>query len=1258
MLLRHAIRPILILTVATMLAPVAASAPSHDDPVADAQAAVARAAAAQEAADLEAAGRELAAALDLLADLPDDTEITDVLKAIHEGAREIGDHRTAHAAIRRVVAHLAETLPGDHLDLARHRAQLGSVLQDLGDLQGALALQRQVLSTFERALDEEHEELAAIRFQVGMLLRQLGDPEAARSLQERGLAAYEKALPPDHPQLAEAYLSLANTFRALGDPAATRPLEERALRIYEKNRTPDHPDLDWLRSNLAGTLFDLGEFQGAREILEALVADQERSPRSDDLALPWSRLLLAGTLRQLGDLAGSRNLLDTLLEEFPPGVQRNHPLAIEARHRLSMVLLDLRELDRAMSFQQEVLEARQATLPPDHPDLARSREVVSVILMEKGDFRGARIQLESALAGLEGSLPDSHPTLSTMLNNLGVMLRQLGDLAAARAVQERVLAAREATLPADHPDLAIARSNLAQTLMTLRDYAAAKPLQEQALASLERAYPQGHDQVSRARGDLGLTLSELGDLAGARALQEQAFEWDELHLPANHPDRAIGRLNLATTLRALGDPETARRLAEEGVAMLERTYPDGHPGFASARNTLATILADLGELEAARALQREILAYRERTLPGHHPDLSIARSNLAGTLLQLGELEAARSLQERALATQQQIQPEDHPELACARHHLADTLLRIGDDEAFGRVAREFLDGLQASASILPISLSPREAEFLAARQANHLDIAYRFARNLPELGPDVVRLIESFRAVGLTPAALLASIRAQGGDSFGPLFDEVQEASAELTRLARAGERDAMTRALRRRDEAQREMLEALEANGTTASILRPPTVRDLAATLEQGEFLVSYWVAKGSLLAHVIGPDHRARATSLQEIDKVDRIAEAVAAWRTLIAAPVDRGQPLEVLERNADLARARGEELRKLVFDPIDRWLEGARRIVFVPADVLHAVPLDALPYGDSVLGERFDVELRLTLRERLWTRPAADGSGALLALGGASFNRAPSGEDQADSQDRARAAAMKDESWERSFSPLPYTGTEARGVAALFDETFGDEEAAGSAAILLERSRASRDQVERQAPGVRFLHVATHGWFAPESIRSWNDRETPGATHVAVPRMSLEEQVRGVSPMVLCGLALAGANLPLDARGRSPGLVTAEEIASWDLSGCELAVLSACDTNVGVRRAGQGVASLQKALHMAGARSVITSLWKVPDEATQELMLDFYRRLWIEGKPKSQALWEAKMRIRDARDATGALRYSTRDWAAWVLTGEPE
>jgi CHAT domain-containing protein len=200
-------------------------------------------------------------------------------------------------------------------------------------------------------------------------------------------------------------------------------------------------------------------------------------------------------------------------------------------------------------------------------------------------------------------------------------------------------------------------------------------------------------------------------------------------------------------------------------------------------------------------------------------------------------------------------------------------------------------------------------------------------------------------------------------------------------------------------------------------------------------------------------------------------------------------------------------------------------------------------------------------------------------------------------------------------------------------------------------ILAGTQASKSAFEQSAAGARFLHVATHGYFAEDPAGS-SDARVDLERDVSVGRTR-----SALAPMSLCGVVLSGANHLSEAHGALDGLLTAEELANIDLSGCELAVLSACDTNVGVRRAGQGVASLQRALHIAGARSVITSLWKVPDEATKELMLDFYRRLWVEQKPKHQALWEAKTKLREAEDERGASKYTTRDWAAWVLTGEP-
>ena len=124
------------------------------------------------------------------------------------------------------------------------------------------------------------------------------------------------------------------------------------------------------------------------------------------------------------------------------------------------------------------------------------------------------------------------------------------------------------------------------------------------------------------------------------------------------------------------------------------------------------------------------------------------------------------------------------------------------------------------------------------------------------------------------------------------------------------------------------------------------------------------------------------------------------------------------------------------------------------------------------------------------------------------------------------------------------------------------------------------------------------------------------------------------------MMKAGIAAAGAVA-------APGILTAEELAGLDLSHCELAVLSACDTNAGTRRAGLGIQSLQSAVHAAGARTAITSLWRVDDAATRRLMERFYTLLWKEHLTPGEALWRAKLAARAANEPPAA-------WAGWVLS----
>jgi CHAT domain-containing protein len=151
-----------------------------------------------------------------------------------------------------------------------------------------------------------------------------------------------------------------------------------------------------------------------------------------------------------------------------------------------------------------------------------------------------------------------------------------------------------------------------------------------------------------------------------------------------------------------------------------------------------------------------------------------------------------------------------------------------------------------------------------------------------------------------------------------------------------------------------------------------------------------------------------------------------------------------------------------------------------------------------------------------------------------------------------------------------------------------------------------------------------------------------------------------EVTGYYPGLLSGLAWAGVNRPTadPATGTvdvGAGLMTAEEVAGLDLKGCELAVLSACETGLGRTAGGEGVLGLQRAFHQAGARTVVASLWRVDDDATRELMTRFYTNLWVKKHSPLEALRQAQLSILD--DPNFGDGGNPRLWAAWTLSGDP-
>ena len=144
----------------------------------------------------------------------------------------------------------------------------------------------------------------------------------------------------------------------------------------------------------------------------------------------------------------------------------------------------------------------------------------------------------------------------------------------------------------------------------------------------------------------------------------------------------------------------------------------------------------------------------------------------------------------------------------------------------------------------------------------------------------------------------------------------------------------------------------------------------------------------------------------------------------------------------------------------------------------------------------------------------------------------------------------------------------------------------------------------------------------------------------------------------NPLLRSGILLAGAksSLMTGNAGTSDGIVTAEKILGLNLHGTKMVVLSACDTGLGEVKSGEGVFGLRRAFTQAGAKSLVMSLWKVPDRETKELMVQFYRNIKAGTMDRCQALRQAMFdQIEIVRQRYGNA--NPRYWGAFVFMGEP-
>ena len=349
-----------------------------------------------------------------------------------------------------------------------------------------------------------------------------------------------------------------------------------------------------------------------------------------------------------------------------------------------------------------------------------------------------------------------------------------------------------------------------------------------------------------------------------------------------------------------------------------------------------------------------------------------------------------------------------------------------------------------------------------------------------------------------------------------------------------------------------------------------------------------------------------------------------------------PLCKESQLEELEKE-DLYET--DSLYNLIWQPLENELKGVKNIYFAADRELHKIGIEYAPISEKEnIGDRYNL-FRLSSTRVLAENKTKSKKESAVLYGGLKYDL-----DKDELIAESRSGDYHPTSSSRTFTAensrygvkyLPGTLKEVEVISQNFSS---------SPRLITDISGTEESFKSLAGSSTDIIHLATHGFF-------WNEDDVQKRDYVTFLNPSnRSSQSKEDKALMRSGLFFSGANIGL--RGETlpddveDGVLTALELSNMNLGNVDIVVMSACESGLG-ETSGEGVFGLQRGFKLAGANTLLMSLWKVDDTATQILMTEFYKN-YLSGNSKQQSLKLAQQSLRKN------AKYSDPEyWAAFIL-----
>jgi CHAT domain-containing protein len=1024
--------------------------------------------------------------------------------------------------------------------------------------------------------------------------------------------------------------------------------------------------------------------------------------RVDDAIKLYGQALAAQ--RRIDGGRDSKQLVDTLEglaaiyvgQEQGDRAQKLFDEAQGYRRKLGLVADD-DELDRAI----KKIKSRHKGEPLTDLEQWQNLMIEASKLYESGDIPAAIPISEQALELAEKIFSDYNSDLAISLNFLAVLYFSQGHWADAEPLFLKALAIRSKLFPdPDKPNsyLATSLNNLAGLYFSQGRWADAEPLFLKALAIRSKLFPD----PNKPNNDLATSLS---NLAGLYLSQGRWTDAEPLFLKAlgifqklfpdpNKPnnDLATSLSNLAGLYRSQGRWADAEPLFLKALGIRNKLFPDPNKpnnDLATSLNNLAGLYRSQGRWADAEPLYIKALGIFQKLFPDpNKPNNYLATSlnNLAALYQAQGRWADAEPLCANALGILQKLFGKNgHPNLVTSLTNLAINQARLQPDLALPLLQQAITTENYWFTKIIPNKGSQQRLKDLEESQKN---LEYLLALTKQHFSQDPTAANIAFNAV-LSRKAQAANAEASFNQAIrnyphlAPQLQQLQDYQQEIANLSYAvGNQpeliDQINNLLQQRSNLERKLSKSVPALDLQQQVVDRLALSDLLplnsfliefVRYDDYDFANSKWL-DARYLAFIIKQD--TASITMLDCGLAEPLDKAINNFRNTQAKKDFGGQ-------NSGLSDFLKHPTTENMADFLDRLLPHlpTNGTCFFAADShLHILPFHLLKKSDGeYLGDQYQIHYLNTARDLLrrqiepspnpplvLTAPDYDGSN-VIPLPQVQDTILPNPKIDFQASDGVE---------EEPFEPLP------------INKILGELVADAYQVPCYSGTEATVDRF-KQVNAPKLLMIATHGFSKPpqtllemlcrcpidqeEEIISKHQKEITSGMRdfcqkqaeqgsqdsqrilAIIDRYGIRPKNTDIlntptsDPMLRCGFALAGANIWRFKGVESPqfgkGIIFAQDVMQCNLWGTELAIIATCVSGMGEVKNSEGVFGLRRALAIAGAKYVITSLWSIPTKPSALLMEKFFE-FYKSGLPPAVALSNAQ---KDVRDITlGALKGS--------------